>query len=60
VETEDRLGRLVIVEDPESILLQILDVAAMLVGDGENQVNFTDCGVQCEESFVGFRRRIRT
>ena len=42
VKASDLLGRLAIVEDREVALRQVLHVAAMPVGDGEDDVHFVD------------------
>jgi hypothetical protein len=38
-----------IVDHCEVVALQILDVAAVAVGDGEDDVNFVDCLFECRD-----------
>ena len=40
LKAEDLLRRLVVVKNLEIVLLQVLDVVVVLVGDGEDQVDF--------------------
>ena len=54
IEAEDRLGRLVVVQNLEILVLEVLHVVAVLVGDGENQVNLAYRLAQREERFLGF------
>ena len=52
-EAEDLFRRLAVVQNFEIVFLQILDVVAVLVGDGENQVDFVHGLAHGEDRFTG-------
>ena len=54
MEAADFLGRLVVVEDLEIVLLEVGDPAAMLVGHGEDNVDLV--GGRLDRGQIGRRR----
>ena len=58
VEAADGLGRLVVVDHVEIALLQVGDAAAVLVGHGEDDVDFVGLRLDGGESLVVGRRRM--
>src|SRR5215469_16219812 len=56
LESEDGFGRKLIVEKAEVLALQAGDEAALLVGDGEDEVDLVDLHLDGGDSFVGTLR----
>src|SRR5271167_3223410 len=58
-EAEDLFGRLLIVENLEIVFRQVLDVVALLISDGEDQVDFVRRRAQGENRFIRCWWRVR-